>query len=81
MPNKSWFLTWGDRNRDVEHFRGFKGQIDSLFEDWFGRTMGGVLAPQDVIPGFFTVAGGVLATNSAPFSSWRQRGRASTASA
>jgi HSP20 family protein len=46
MPNKSWFPTWGDRNRDVEHFRGFKTQIDSLFEDWFGRSMGGVLAPR-----------------------------------
>jgi HSP20 family molecular chaperone IbpA len=44
--NKSWFPTWGDRNRDVEHFRGFKTQIDTLFEDWFGRSMGGVLAPR-----------------------------------
>ena len=39
MANKSWFP-------DVEHFRGFKSQIDSLFEDWFGRSMGGVLAPR-----------------------------------
>jgi HSP20 family protein len=46
MANKSWFPAWGDRNRDVEHFRGFKSQIDSLFEDWFGRSMGGVLAPR-----------------------------------
>jgi HSP20 family protein len=46
MTNKSWFPTWGDRNRDVEHFRGFKTQIDTLFEDWFGRSMGGVLAPR-----------------------------------
>ena|SRR5689334_23250309 len=47
MANKSsWFPGWGDRHRDVEHFRGFKGQIDSLFEDWFGRSMGGVLAPR-----------------------------------
>ena len=46
MANKSWFPTWGDRNKDVEHFRGFKTQIDSLFEDWFGRSMGGVLAPR-----------------------------------
>ena len=44
--NKSWFPTWGERNRDAEHFRGFKAQIDSLFEDWFGRSMGGVLAPR-----------------------------------
>jgi HSP20 family protein len=46
MTNKSWFGTWSDRNRDVEHFRGFKTQVDSLFEDWFGRSMGGVLAPR-----------------------------------
>jgi HSP20 family protein len=46
MVNKSWFPAWGDRHRDVEHFRGFKTQIDSLFEDWFGRSMGGVLAPR-----------------------------------
>jgi HSP20 family protein len=45
MSNKSWFPTW-DRNRDVDHFRGFKTQVDSLFEDWFGRSMGGVLAPR-----------------------------------
>jgi HSP20 family protein len=44
--SKSWFPTWGERNRDVEHFRGFKTQVDSLFEDWFGRSMGGVLAPR-----------------------------------
>ena len=44
MASKSWFPTWGDRNRDVEHFQGFKTQIDSLFEDWFGRSIGGVLA-------------------------------------
>ena len=46
MANKSWFPSWGDRSRDVEHFRGFKTQIDSLFEDWFGRSMGGILAPR-----------------------------------
>jgi HSP20 family protein len=46
MANKSWLPAWGDRNRDVEHFGRFKGQVDSLFEDWFGRTMGGVLAPR-----------------------------------
>jgi HSP20 family protein len=46
MTNKSWFPGWGDRNRDVEHFRGFKTQVDSLFEDWFGRSIGGVLAPR-----------------------------------
>jgi HSP20 family protein len=47
MANKSsWFPAWGDRTREVEHFRGFKSQVDSLFEDWFGRSMGGVLAPR-----------------------------------
>jgi HSP20 family protein len=46
MPNRSWLPSWGDRSRDVEHFRGFKTQIDSLLEDWFGRNMGGVLAPR-----------------------------------
>jgi HSP20 family molecular chaperone IbpA len=45
MANK-WLPSWGDRSGDVEHFRGFKTQIDSLFEDWFGRSMGGVLAPR-----------------------------------
>lgn len=46
MANK-WLPPWGERSsRDVEHFRGFKTQIDSLFEDWFGRSMGGVLAPR-----------------------------------
>jgi HSP20 family protein len=46
MPNRSWLPAWGDRNRDVEHFGRFKSQVDSLFEDWFGRSMGGVLAPR-----------------------------------
>ena len=46
MPNKSWLPLWGDRSRDVESFRGFKTQVDSLFEDWFGRSMGGTLAPR-----------------------------------
>ena len=46
MTNRSWFPSWGDRNRDAEHFRGFKTQVDTLFEDWFGRSMGGVLAPR-----------------------------------
>jgi HSP20 family protein len=46
MTNKSWFPSWGDRSREVEYFRGFKTQVDSLFEDWFGRSMGGVLAPR-----------------------------------
>ena len=46
MANKSWFPARADRPRDAEHFRGFKSQVDSLFEDWFGRSMGGVLAPR-----------------------------------
>jgi HSP20 family protein len=46
MANKAWFPSWGDRGRDAEHFRGFKTQIESLFEDWFGRSMGGLLAPR-----------------------------------
>lgn len=45
MANK-WLPHWGERSRDAEQFRGFKTQIDSLFEDWFGRSMGGVLAPR-----------------------------------
>jgi HSP20 family protein len=43
---KSWFPSWGDRGGDAEHLRGFKTQIDSLFEDWFGRSLGGILAPR-----------------------------------
>lgn len=46
MAHKSWLPSWADRSRDAEQFRGFKTQIDSLFEDWFGRSMGGVLAPR-----------------------------------
>ena len=46
MPTKSWLPTWGDRGREAEHFRGFKTQIDSLFEDWFGRSTSGLLAPR-----------------------------------
>jgi HSP20 family protein len=46
VAQKSWFPIWGERGREFEHFRGFKTQIDSLFEDWFGRSMGGVMAPR-----------------------------------
>jgi HSP20 family protein len=46
MVQKSWLPNWIDRGRDAEQFRGFKTQIDSLFEDWFGRSIGGVLAPR-----------------------------------
>jgi HSP20 family protein len=46
MSNKSWLPPWGERSRDVEHFRSLKTQVDTLFEDWFGRSMGGTLAPR-----------------------------------
>jgi len=36
----------GARSRDMEPFRAFRNQIDSYFEDWFGRNMSGVLAPR-----------------------------------
>jgi HSP20 family protein len=45
MKDKSWMPgPWG--GRDVDPLRGFRTQIDSLFEDWFGRSMGGMLAPR-----------------------------------
>jgi HSP20 family protein len=47
MANKSWFPTpWSERGREMEPFRGFRTQLDTLFEDWFGRSMGGMLAPR-----------------------------------
>jgi HSP20 family protein len=46
MDHKSWLPAWGERNRDIDRFRSFRTQVDSLFEDWFGRTMSGVLAPR-----------------------------------
>ena len=46
MPDKPWMPAgWGGRELDPV-FRGFRTQLDSLFEDWFGRTMGGTLAPR-----------------------------------
>jgi HSP20 family protein len=46
MPDKSWMpAAWGSRELDP-FFRGFRTQLDSLFEDWFGRSMGGTLAPR-----------------------------------
>jgi HSP20 family protein len=46
MPDKSWLPTpWGGRDLDP-FFRGFRNQLDTLFEDWFGRSMGGTLAPR-----------------------------------
>lgn len=46
MPDKSWLPTpWGGRDLDP-FFRGFRTQLDTLFEDWFGRSMGGTLAPR-----------------------------------
>jgi HSP20 family protein len=45
-PDKPWFPTaWGSRELDP-FFRGFRTQLDTLFEDWFGRNMGGALAPR-----------------------------------
>jgi len=50
MASKSWpsnwLPTWRERGGGPEQLRGFKTQIDSLFEDWFGRSMGGTLAPR-----------------------------------
>jgi HSP20 family protein len=47
MPNKSWFSTAGnDRSRSIDTFRGLRTQLDSFVEDWFGRSMGGMLAPR-----------------------------------
>jgi HSP20 family protein len=46
MPDKSWPPSpWSGRELDP-FFRGFRTQLDSLFEDWFGRSMGGTLAPR-----------------------------------
>jgi len=45
MPDKPWFHSpWG--GRDLDPFRQFRTQLDTLFEDWFGRSMGGTLAPR-----------------------------------
>jgi HSP20 family protein len=45
MPDKSWFpAPFG--GRELDPFRGFRTQLDTLFEDWFGRNMGGTLAPR-----------------------------------
>jgi HSP20 family protein len=46
MPDKNWTpMAWGGRELDPL-FRGFRTQLDTLFEDWFGRTTGGALAPR-----------------------------------
>jgi HSP20 family protein len=45
MPDNPWFPNpWG--GRDLDPFRQFRTQLDTLFEDWFGRSMGGTLAPR-----------------------------------
>jgi HSP20 family protein len=44
MPNKSWLSS--SRDREAEPFRGFKNQLDSYFEDWFGRSIGGPAVPR-----------------------------------
>ena len=46
MSDKSWMPAgWGSRELDPV-FRGFRTQLDNLFEDWFGRIIGGTLAPR-----------------------------------
>jgi HSP20 family protein len=42
MTDKPWFTS----GRELDPFRGFRTQLDSLFEDWFGRNTGGTLAPR-----------------------------------
>ena len=42
MPDKPRF----PGGREADPFRGFRTQLDTLFEDWFGRSMGGTLAPR-----------------------------------
>jgi HSP20 family protein len=42
MPDNPWF----PGGRELDPFRGFRTQLDTLFEDWFGRSMGGTLAPR-----------------------------------
>jgi HSP20 family protein len=42
MPDKPWFPA----GRELDPFRGFRTQLDTLFEEWFGRTTGGALAPR-----------------------------------
>lgn len=47
MASKSWFPTpWFERGRDIEPFRAFRSQLDTLFEDWFGRGMDGMMTPR-----------------------------------
>lgn len=46
MPDKPWMpAAWSGRDLDP-FFRGFRTQLDTLFEDWFGRNMEGTLAPR-----------------------------------
>ncbi|MBO0763069.1 MAG: Hsp20/alpha crystallin family protein [Hyphomicrobiaceae bacterium] len=46
MPDKPWLPSnWASRELDPV-FRGFRTQLDTLFEDWFGRSIGGALAPR-----------------------------------
>jgi HSP20 family protein len=45
MPNRSWLSQQG-ASRGANPLRGFRDQMDTLFEDWFGRNMGGTLAPR-----------------------------------
>jgi HSP20 family protein len=46
MPDKPWLVTpFGGRDLDP-FLRGFRTQLDNVFEDWFGRNMAGTLAPR-----------------------------------
>lgn len=44
MTHKSWLTSSRDRHADTSG--GFKDQLDSYFEDWFGRNMAGAAAPR-----------------------------------
>jgi HSP20 family protein len=46
MPDKPWLPSpFGRRDLDP-YLRGFRTQLDNVFEDWFGRNMAGTLAPR-----------------------------------
>jgi HSP20 family protein len=44
MTNRTWLTS--SRDRHAESFGGFRDQLDSYFEDWFGRSMAGTTAPR-----------------------------------
>jgi HSP20 family protein len=45
MPHRSWLSSQGS-GRGAPALRGIRSQMDSFFEDWFGRNLGGTLAPR-----------------------------------